>query len=183
MRRIAILALLASAACAPASSESAPASRPGHSRVITTGSGVDIQLAEDGPAAAKPVSASPAQVWAALPGVYEAVGITGAAGDERARVYGVRKLMIRRRLGKHALSRYLSCGNTPGGGLVADSYRVQLTVLTSVRPGSGSGSLVQTEVIASGHPTEGTSTSAVRCASTGVLEGRIAELLSGPAGS
>lgn len=174
---LSFLALATLAACAPAGSGAGTPSGP--SRVMSSGAGVDIKIGEDG-GVARTVKATPDQVWAALPGVYEAVGITGGAADPAARVFGNRRVTARRSLGDRPLSRYLNCGRTSSGHPAADVYRVQLSVTTSVRPAADGGSQVQTEVTGSGQDIAGTSTDPVRCASTGALEERIARLLGTP---
>jgi hypothetical protein len=174
---LSVVMIASTTACASAGAEAGVSSGPASTRIITSGSGADIEFGADAPAAARVVSMPPDQVWAALPAVYETLDITGGSADSASRTYSARDLRVRRRLGDQPLSRYLSCGNTSAGAPVAVMYRIQLSVTTSVQPAAGGGSRIQTEVSASGQSTEGTSNNRVRCGSTGALEARIAELL------
>lgn len=180
MTRMVLSALVMAgvSACAPAATGGGAGSTSGPTRVLATGAGAEIQIAEDAPVV-RTVPAAPEQVWAALPSVFQAVGITGGAAESGARIYGNRKLVVRRRLADQPVSRYLTCGRTSSGHAAADIYRIHLSVVTSVQPAAGGGSQLQTEVTASAQNTEGTSTTPVRCASTGALEERIARLAGG----
>lgn len=175
MRHVVVLAALAAAACAPPGS-AATSADSGPARIITTGSGAEVRVGGDGPAAAYAVPSAPDEVWNALPGVYTTLGVPEGLRDHTTGTYGNRRHVLRRTLDGKPLSRYLSCGYTATGSPIADSYRVQLSVVTTVKPAAG-GSEVRTEVGATAQSIEGASSSAVPCASTGRLEARIAELL------
>lgn len=164
-------------ACATAGAGSESSAGPGRARINTIGSEVENQLAGDGPAAVQAVPITPDQVWVALPGVCQALGITGSGADPSTRTYGNRKLLVRRSLGGQALSCYLRSGTNATGMPVAEMHRIQLSVTTSVQPSTTAGSEIETEVSASGQSVEGTTVERVRCASTGALEARIAQLL------
>ncbi|MDQ3556616.1 MAG: hypothetical protein M3409_07535, partial [Gemmatimonadota bacterium] len=61
-----------------------------------------------------------------------------------------------------------------GGAPAANTYRIQMAVVTQLQPLPSGRSEARTTVQATGTSTEGTSTSAVACSSTGVLEERLA---------
>jgi hypothetical protein len=114
--------------------------------------------------------------WAALPGAYAAVGLTGGGViDEAARQFGVAPTTLPRRLDNTPLSRFVDCGSTrliPN----ADSYAVRLQVTTRlVAEGTGITRL-QTFVEGTARPRE-MSGNPVQCTSTGELERRIARQL------
>lgn len=127
------------------------------------------------PASGRPsdsLLAAPDKVWAALPAVYESLGMKPTSRDDQTMVTGVQNLVVRRRLGGEALSRALDCGLDVLGAN-ADNFEVHLTVMSLVRPTSPSGSALDTRVSAWAAP-NGLSTT-VQCGSTGRLEDRIAK--------
>jgi citrate lyase gamma subunit len=74
------------------------------------------------------------------------------------------------------LSRYFTCGSTALGTEAADTYRLQLSVVSTVlRQGSGSRLETTVEAIAR---QPGTSSAPVNCSSTGELEKAIANRVS-----
>lgn len=178
MRHLFAIALLAAAACAPtATSTASGGAGNGPARILTSGSGVDFVLDESAPLKPHAVPAAPHLVFAALPEVYRVLGVPPGTSDPAGRVFGNQRFTARRELGGQPLSRYLACGHTATGAPIADSYRVQLSLLTTVQPGQGGGSLVQTQVGASAQSVEGSSSNRVQCATTGALELRIARML------
>lgn len=177
MRPLFVLALAAllAAACAPAATP-ADTPAPGRdSRVIATGGTVDVYLAPDRTSAEVTVNAPPARVWEAVRDTYTALGIPMGTSDPRAMTYGNQKIVVRRRLADAPLSRFLNCGHTAAGAPVADTYRVTLSLLTTVHPAPGGASRVTTRLGASAESIDGSSSNVVACGSTGVLETRIGE--------
>jgi hypothetical protein len=114
--------------------------------------------------------------WAALPGAYAALGLTGAGViDEAARQFGVAPTTLPRRLNDTPLSRFVDCGSTrllPN----ADSYAVRLQVSTQLAAEGTAVTRVQTLVEGTARPRE-MSGNPVLCTSTGELERRIARHL------
>ncbi|HEX8320973.1 hypothetical protein [Longimicrobium sp.] len=114
--------------------------------------------------------------WAALPGAYAAVGLTGAGViDEAARQFGVAPTTLPRRLDNSPLSRFVDCGSTrliPN----ADTYAVRLQVTTQLVAEGAAITRVQTLVEGTARSRE-MSGNPVLCTSTGELERRIARQL------
>ncbi|MEW5931871.1 MAG: hypothetical protein AB1941_30760 [Gemmatimonadota bacterium] len=120
------------------------------------------------------ISATPDKVWAVLPTVYQGLGITVGTSLPDYKTIGNSKLELNRTLGGQPLSTFLSCGDGPTGAPIANSYRVNMAVVTTVAPAAGGGSQLETRVNASA-TNRAVSGAAVNCATTGRLEGMIAE--------
>lgn len=176
---IAFASVLLTSACASAGSPSSAQS----SSPVTT---VDMEMPDGGAirleATSAPtvtLSASSEQVWAVLPAVYAALEIPVEINDPAARVYGTRRF-TRNRLDGKRVTHFIRCGSqgAGSGALPVTSYRVRLSVLSSVEPGTASGTaLVATRVQGSATSVDGTSSATVGCSSTGALEQRIHRLL------
>ncbi len=115
-----------------------------------------------------------AQVFAALPAVFQALPVPLSVVDTAAGVIGALRVPIRRPIGGQRLSLLLECG-MGNYGPNAERYTVQLTLLAAVRAIDATHAEVQTRVEGNASP-NGLSTT-VRCSSTGRLEERFAELL------
>jgi hypothetical protein len=116
------------------------------------------------------------KLWGALPLVYDSLGIKLNMMNAGARSLGAQNARMRRRLGGAAISRSLTCGTGVTGEDNADTYDVFVTVMSAVEPRGGDRATLRTWVQGSARPT-GTSGNPVRCASTGWLERRIAQLV------
>lgn len=135
---------------------------------------LEISMTTEAGGVSYTLAASPEQVWSALVAVHNALEIPLAVADTRARVLGNPQLTLTRRFTGEPLSSFLSCGVT--GGVAANNYRIQLSLLTNLSPASGGGTRVRTVVDASGRdPFAGNPP--VNCASTYGLERKIATLL------
>ena len=115
------------------------------------------------------------RAYAVLPLVYEQIGLPVNTAVSASRIVGLTQQRVRR-VGKDALSRFLTCGTDVTGASLADTYEVRLTVLSRVTPVGTEGSLLSTQVIGKAQP-RSVSGTPVTCESTGVLEDRIAKLL------
>jgi hypothetical protein len=185
MRRLIPLVLLALAACATASS---PGSQPpGSSRMVvrdetgTGGAAAEAELDIDRRSVDGMVAANAEQVWAALPGVYQALGIERAGvmnADPAQRMFGRQYMRLYRRLGSRSLSTYIECGSTYAGD--ADTYDITMSVSTQLVP-AGDRTQVRSWVQASGRQ-QASSSTPVRCMSKGSLERAIVTMLSDSAG-
>lgn len=168
--------LLALTGCGAASAGPATSAPSGPARHIETGTGTEIVLSPEGPAAPVPLAATADQVFAVLPAVYEEVGIPVRSVDTPARTPGNQRFVTSRRVGEMTMDKLLRCGAGITSAPTAMTHRITMRVLTSVLPGTSGGSRLQTLVEATAASNEGTSTSQVAFASTGVLEARIAAL-------
>jgi hypothetical protein len=120
------------------------------------------------------VQAPPERVWALMPAVYEGLKIPIGTIDQNSRVIGNRRIQTNSgRIAGARASSYLNCGNTGLGVPIADSYQVDLSVLTQIVPAPGGSAQVQTSIDANATQ-RGVSSAPVRCASTGRLEQQIA---------
>ena len=115
-----------------------------------------------------------AKVWAIRPVVYDSLGLPVNQIDPAGFVIGASNQRVRRQLGKMPLSRYIDCGSMQGGPS-ADSYEVNLTLLTTLRP-SESGTTAFTVLDAMARPVS-TRGDWMKCSSQGQLERRLAEAL------
>ncbi len=176
-----VLTTVAAAACAPAASLP-PTSGAGTPAVtIETLEGAVVRLGDTDGVATVVVEASPDRVWSVLPQAYERLGIQVDVIDRAGRSYGTRGF-TRSRLADRRTEEFVRCG-AQGLGPGAGFYRMRLTIISTVRDAPGGHARLATEMGGLGTPADGTSTSGVRCVSTGKLEQRIhhlvAELLAG----
>lgn len=118
--------------------------------------------------------APPDRVWNALQRTYDELGIEVKLLDRQAGTLGNRDFSIVRQLAGESLSGYLNCGTDAQLGPLANSYRIQLSVLSTIRP-VGESTEVETRVTGQGQKI-GQSSATVHCSSTGRLESRIARL-------
>ncbi|MEP6691608.1 MAG: hypothetical protein ABJD07_10650, partial [Gemmatimonadaceae bacterium] len=120
------------------------------------------------------IEASPDRVWGELPGVFEEVGIPIGTVDASQQLMGNRGVRVAHRIKAGRLSQLLSCGEGLTGPS-ADSYDVSISVLTRLEA-DGKATVLRTVV--EGRASSGTNGGgAVRCATTGVLEQKIATSL------
>ena len=116
------------------------------------------------------------KAWAAVPAVYGELGIQPTLVDSKQHVFGNAGANYRRKLGSQRMSRFFDCGSTAGISN-ADDYDLLIRVITQIIPADAGLSAVRTQAEATGHATA-TSGQVVRCASTGALEEKIAQMVS-----
>ncbi len=128
-----------------------------------------FDLTSDRTAVRHTLAADPAAAWAALPAVYEEVGLQGArVVDAKRRVFGiVSRVVAPQSLAGEPLSRFLTCGSRTAASS-ADTYEVRLRALTQIDSTAG-GSAVLTRLDAVAR-SRGVSGLPVRCSTTGRLE-------------
>jgi hypothetical protein len=182
MRRTLLAALVLGTACgggagnAPAP-QVTPAGRPATERVVTSSGSTmaintmnidtDVRLISTG---------TPAQVFAVLPQVYTELGIPITVNDGASKSVGNSGWRTRRSIGKVPMHRYLDCGSS-GTLQNAETYSIHMSVITSVRPNQGGGSIVSTAITAVGRNPVTSSSADVRCATKGDLEIRIRDMV------
>ena len=178
MRNARELVLIAAVAMAAGCASSPGAGRPDVSQTmrISGGGGADIAIGANVTAAANAgnVTAPLAAVWNALPQVFDSLSIPVATIDPAQHLMGNSGFKVRHRLGKTALSRFIDCGEAQAQPS-ADTYDVQLSVLTELQP-SDSGTTVSTTVDAVGRPVD-TSGDYIHCSSKSALEPLIVKAL------
>jgi hypothetical protein len=115
-------------------------------------------------------------VWRALPIAYDSIGIPIGKIDTLSRVVGNDGYKLRRKLGGVPLTRYLDCGQAQGFKS-AETYEINLSVLTQLRPTGAGQTTAATVVQASAKPVNFAGEYSA-CSSTGELEQRVADALS-----
>ncbi len=177
--RTALLTVLPVCATLAACASSSAISRPDVSqtmRVAGAGPGdIALSAAPTVNASSATVAYPLATVWRALPWVFDSLSIPIGTVDPTQHVIGNSALKLRHRLGNTRLSRYIDCG-TAQASPSADTYDVQLSVLTQVQP-ADSGSTVSTTVDAVARPAD-LRGDYIHCSSNGVLEPLIVKTLS-----
>lgn len=176
MHRFLPIVALALCGCAPAATSGvAPQSERGVTRIENGNTSSEVEINTERSAINSRLAASVDAAWAQLPAVYQALGVEGAGVvNANERVFGRQALRIYRRLGEARLSTIVDCGGTYAGD--ADTYDVRLTVMTSLAPAPGGGTVVRSWVEATGRQQASSSTFA-RCSSKGTLEREISRRL------
>ncbi|MBX7120001.1 MAG: hypothetical protein K1X31_13495 [Gemmatimonadaceae bacterium] len=169
----------ASSAPAPATRTTDPAPTPtvNTARVVTTGGGtlqmnamnidLDVKLF---------VTGTPDEAWAVLPGVYQELGIPLTLNDPRSKSIGNTGWRTRRAIGRVPAQRYLDCGSS-GTIENAETYQLNLSIVTRILPNPNGGSVVSTAISGTGKNPITSSSAEVRCASKGDLELRIRDMV------
>lgn len=147
-----------------------PLHRP--AAVRTTSTSVEVNMAPDREVVTEVVKATPEAAWAALQTAYEELGIPIKEMNADLKILGNPKFVLSRRLNRTRLSTYLDCGYGPSGNH-ADSHRIEMQLRTSVLSVEG-GVRVNTFLAAVARNMDGTSNTAIRCASKFRLEQEIA---------
>ena len=175
-------ACVAAVACASsgggASSSTSTAPTAMETTRIAAGSGtMTMTTNRDIATNAKTIAYPIARVWPAVRAAFDSVAVPVAVFDEASHSVGNSTLRVRRRLGEVALSKYLNCGSTQGFPS-ADTYEIQMSVLTQLRsdPESG-GTTILTTVQGQGRPMT-ISSEFTPCSSTGGLEKQIVDVVS-----
>jgi len=115
------------------------------------------------------------RVWAVMPAVYDSLGIPVARVEQARHIISNEGFKLRRRLGNVPLTRYLDCGRAQGGPS-AETYKVNLAVLTELLPDGEGRTTAATVVKASARPVTFAGEFST-CTSTTALEMRIGELI------
>ncbi len=119
---------------------------------------------------------TPAQVWSVLPAVYQELGIPLTVKNDAQRIIGNEGWRTRRQIGRVPMQRYLDCGRS-GTLENAESYQINMSIITTVSANPSGGSILATIVTATGRNPITSSTQEVRCASQGDLEIRIRDMV------
>jgi len=173
VRALALLLLVLAAACAGAS-DTAPISGTRPPAIYASGGSMEVYIPTDRNVVTDAIQATPDEAWAALPKVYADLGIEVKDRSDADRVLGNPRFVVSRRLLGEPLSRYVECGAGLMGPF-ADTYRIEMLIRSTIQPAEGGKAQVGTYVEATGRNPEGTSNTAVVCASTQRLERAIAE--------
>ncbi|HZD04760.1 MAG TPA: hypothetical protein VE173_07575 [Longimicrobiales bacterium] len=149
---------------------------------VDRGTGVDLHLSEDGTVAERTLAISPDTVWRLLPEAYDSLGLGGGVLDARTRSWGNPRVAARTVAGSRTDS-FFRCANQGTGASRVGRFRVEFSVATTVSETEDGRALLNTAIVATGTPWEGTSTSRMVCISNGLLEraieGRLVALATG----
>jgi hypothetical protein len=120
---------------------------------------------------------SPANVWKALPAVFEELGYPGSPSSSNEYVFLTPYMNIRGRLyDGERNSKYLDCGNSPSGMPAADIYDVTFVIVTMVETHPEGGTRLR--VLIDGNARDKVlNNNSVPCRGKGLLEGGIAQFL------
>jgi len=122
------------------------------------------------------VTGTPDEAWAVLPGVYSELLIPVSVNDTRTKTIGNTGWKTRRSIGRVPAQRYLDCGSS-GTLENAETYQLNLSIVTSVLPNPNGGAVISTSITGSGKNPITSSSAEVRCASKGDLELRIRDMV------
>lgn len=111
------------------------------------------------------------RVWRVMPAVYNALEIQITTFDAEKNTIGNAGMKVYRRLGKTPLTRYLDCGRTQIGQS-AESYDIQMSVLTRLTPVDSGRTVVSTNIEAAGRPMQFAG-GETQCRTKGALEGEL----------
>lgn len=180
MRRFLVALSLLLAACA---SNEGPGASPSPSSLpaVAEARGTEYyyRLTGDDAASVVEFDAPVEKVWDVMLAAYQSAGVEVGTLDSRTRTVGNRALTITRRLGQTSITEYVRCAQSGSGVMSVTTYRVQLSVLSTLKPGANGGTRMETTLSATGTPAEGASRSSAPCPSTGRLEQKLAEAVKG----
>ncbi len=183
MSRVTVV-LFAVVVSACASSQSAPGAQPPVEIGATT---QRIQSAMDntkliGGAVANqvavgvPVAAPAAEVWTALQAVYAELKVPEGTLETSSRTIGNQQFRVRRKFAGESMMKWVDCGSGSGGPN-AETYDIQLSLISYVAAGGAKQSTLTTRVSGQGSdPAFGRSNSTV-CNTQGELEKKIEEMV------
>jgi hypothetical protein len=173
MRRLLLGSCCALAACGPAAAP--PSDGPGGDRptqIIATGDALHVATSTEVRVVSQAVDAPVERVWAVLPAVYAELGLEGGVDAARRTVAG--SVNFNRRFQGQPATRLVDCGQGQFGTQIAASYTIRMAVSTTVNPGTGTGSRLDTMLEATARSTEGANAVAAQCRTQGALEALIA---------
>jgi hypothetical protein len=176
MRAFCLLPLVICLACATSAGSTPTPSTEGEPVDIPGVSGTLVRISVDRDPSLHKIAAPVRVSWASLAEVFDVFKIPLEFADVSAYRTGNTRFIAPRMIAGLPKSRYLRCGMGPAGQL-ADTHRVTMSIITELRPAGADSTAAFTQVVASARPNDGTGTEAVVCASTGLLESGIAQLL------
>jgi hypothetical protein len=172
MRRILLGALAGLAACGPAASTAGGGTRT-PTQVISTGDAIHVATSNEVRVISQTVDAPVDRVWAALPAVFQELGLDGDPDASTRSVAGT--ATINRRFQGQQATRLFDCGMGQFGTQIAASYTIRVAVATTVNPSSEGGSRLDTMVEANARSSDGANSVAANCRTQGQLEAMIVE--------
>ncbi len=167
---ILILALSGCASAASRSDESTP-----RQATIFTGNDVPTIYADRPVAAELKVNRPSAQVWKAVKEVYLGVQVPVAMENPQAHQLGNADFYRTNRFAGRSMTEFVDCGTSITGPKAA-SFRIYMSLLSTVKSDADSVTTVKTTFVATGqNMAGGNSSDKIHCATTGNLEELIAQ--------
>jgi len=167
--RIAVLALLAAAGAACAST---PSATEEHHLIVDADRDVYRQT-DNGIAAS--FDAPRDAVWKAVVGAYSDIGLLPDAADTALWAVSRSKVVMRNVYKGTRVSRLFSCGETATGSSQADNGQVIVNIRSQLATPATSGTAIRVSTLVDAWliPDGGTSSNALHCGSTGLLEAQL----------
>jgi hypothetical protein len=166
MRRVALLIVLCGCASSGNSGDTYAPKPP----VIYAGDQSTARLEGEKPrAASATIAAAPAAVWTAAKQVYAGLEIPIGIENPAAHLIGNQNFYKSRQMGGEPMTHFVDCGLGMTGAKAA-SYRIYMSLVTTVSGDDKGGTLVQTTFTALGQDVTEGSTDRIPCGSTGHLE-------------
>ena len=166
MRRVALLILL----CGCASSGNTSDEYNPKPAVIYGGDQTAARLEAERPrASTATIAADPAVVWAAAKQTYAALQIPLGLENPAAHMLGNQNFYKSRTLGGEPMTAFVDCGQGMTGAKAA-SYRIYMSLVTTIAGDGKGGTLVQVTFTALGQDVTEGSTDRIPCGSTGHME-------------
>jgi hypothetical protein len=165
-----ILSAISGVACASGGTSSGNLQSPSE-RVVARDNEAVVRTTV-APNAKVTIPAEPARVFESLKPVLEQLGIPVVTVDAARNQVGNSNFWRTRKLGNDRISLFLSCGNSVTG-VIADDYRIYMSVMAQVRADGKGGSELETAFTAAARNIDGSATDQVACGTTGQLEERI----------
>jgi hypothetical protein len=162
------------AACAANEPASTYGPTPRTTSISARGFALEVEQVADDGATIRSVEGALEDVWNFLPIAYAAMGLELGVHDVETRVVGNPRMQLQRQLQGEPISAFLTCG--AGGAMAANTYRIELSMVSTVSEPVAGRTRVRTQVEAYGRDPFAANVP-VRCASTGVLERRLGTLL------
>lgn len=174
-RKLLLALILAGCTSSPESSTLSTYSQTPN-RVERRGDSYYIHLSPETRAVSTTLPGVPRQMFPRVAEVYEELEIPIETIHTTRFLLGNERLRVSRSIGGISLSKVVDCGSTLTGSR-ADTYRLTMSILTQLYPAGPDSTRVETIIKATGQTSEGASTNAVSCMSTGNLERTIIERL------
>ena len=126
------------------------------------------------------IAAPPAVVWTAAKKVYAALGVQLTVDDPAAHQLGNPNFYASRQFAGQPMTKFVDCGNGMTGQKAA-TYRIYMSLLTTVESDGGSGARVHTTFVPMGQDVTEGSTDRIACGSKGTLEQYVLEQIAATA--
>ena len=175
MKQGILIATLASVAACASSGTSGSSEPAVNQRVLVSDeTHSSIRTSADPSGVEAVIAAPPDKVWAALLVAYPAMGIPALSINRPIGEVGNRNFRILHKLSGEPASIYLNCGFDALVGPQANSYPIDASMLTVIRPDSAGATHIETRLSGSARKI-GVVADPLYCGSTGALERKLTE--------